>query len=226
MLRLSPIAQQVVESILARKIRPGERLGEQELAGLFGVSRTVVREALMQLQARGFVEVRPRSGWFVIEPSFDDALQTYAARRVIEPGMLHDTGKPLQSVLKRLRAHVAEERKAIASTDAATRSVLLADFHVCLADCLGNRFLTSMMVDLSARTTLVSALYQSTTDAQVSNDDHAAIVAALAAGDTVRAAELMRQHIDTLAARLDESRAQLGTGRDRLRDALTPQARN
>jgi DNA-binding GntR family transcriptional regulator len=222
MQQLSPIAQRVVESILARKIRPGERLGEQELAGLFSVSRTVVREALMQLQARGFVEVRPRSGWFVFEPSFDDALQTYAARRVIEPGMLHDTGKPLQSVLKRLRAHVAEERKAIASTDAATRSVLLADFHVCLADCLGNRFLTSMMVDLSARTTLVSALYQSTTDAQVSNHDHAAIVAALAVGDTARAATLMREHIDTLAARLDERRATLGTGRDRLRDALAP----
>ena len=84
MLTLSPIAQRVVESILDRKIRPGERLGEQALAEHFSVSRTVVREALMQLQARGFVEVRPRSGWFVFAPSFDDALQTYAARRVIE----------------------------------------------------------------------------------------------------------------------------------------------
>ena len=40
------IAQQVVESILAQKLSPGERLGEQELADLFGVSRTLVREAL------------------------------------------------------------------------------------------------------------------------------------------------------------------------------------
>ena len=222
MVTLSPIAQRVVQSILARKIRPGERLGEQELAGLFAVSRTVVREALMQLQARGFVEVRPRSGWFVVEPSFEDAQQTYAARRVIEPGMLRDAGKPLQSVIRRLREHVAEERKAIATSDAATRSVLLADFHVCLAECLGNRFLCATMVDLSARTTLVSALYQSASAAQESNDDHADIVTALAEGDTARAEALMRQHIDALAARLDESRAGLGTGRDRLRDALMP----
>ena len=222
MLTLSPIAQRVVESILARKIRPGDRLGEQELAGMFSVSRTVVREALMQLQARGFVAVRPRAGWYVVEPSFEDAQQTYAARRVIEPGMLHDAGKPLQTVLRKLRAHVAEERRVIASQDAGTRSVLLADFHVCLAQCLGNRFLTSMLVDLSARTTLVSALYQSPSDAQVSNDDHAAIVAAFGAGDTLRAAELMRAHIDTLAARLDETRSGLGTGRDRLREALAP----
>ena len=222
MLTLSPIAQRVMRSILARKIRPGERLGEQELAGLFAVSRTVVREALMQLQARGFVEVRPRSGWYVVEPSFEDARQTYAARRVIEPGMLRDAGLPMQTTLRRLREHVAEERRAIEHSDAATRSVLLADFHVCLADCLGNRFLTAMMTDLSARTTLVSALYQSTSDAQTSNDDHAAIVAALADGDLARAETLMRAHIDALSARLDESRAGLGTGRNRLRDALVP----
>ena len=65
----SEIAQRVVESILAQKLKPGERLGEQELADLFGVSRTLVREALMQLQARGFVEVRSRKGWYVVEPS-------------------------------------------------------------------------------------------------------------------------------------------------------------
>ena len=222
MVTLSAIAQRVVRSILERKIKPGERLGEQELAGLFAVSRTVVREALMQLQARGFVEVRPRSGWFVVEPSFEDAQQTYAARRVIEPGMLRDAGKPLQTVIRRLREHVAEEREAIKNSDAATRSVLLADFHVCLAECLGNRFLCATMIDLSARTTLVSALYQSTSAAQESNTDHADIVGALAIGDSAGAETLMRKHIDALAATLDQNRAGLGSGRDRLREALVP----
>jgi DNA-binding GntR family transcriptional regulator len=215
------IAERVVESILARQIRPGERLGEQELADLFGVSRTLVREALITLQSRGFVEVRSRMGWYVVEPSFEEARETYAARRVIEPGMLRDAGKPLQTVIRKLRQHVAEERKAIAaSCDAGTRSVLLADFHVCLAECLGNRILTAMMVDLSARTTLVSALYQSASDAQVSNDDHAAIVSALAVGDMVRAENLMREHIDVLEARLDQTLANAGSSRDRLRSAL------
>jgi len=224
MLSKSKIAERVIHSILSRKLRPGERLGEQELADLFGVSRTLVREALMQLQARGFVEVRSRLGWYVVEPSFDEARETYAARRIIEPGMLRDAGKPLQSAIRRLRQHVADERKSIAAADAATRSVLLADFHVCLADCLGNRFLTAMMVDLSARTTLVSALYQSQTAAQESNDDHAQIVAALAAGESARAEALMRAHIDSLAARLDETLADSGNSRDRLHEALVPVA--
>jgi DNA-binding GntR family transcriptional regulator len=222
MISKSKIAERVVQSILNRKLRPGERLGEQELADLFGVSRTLVREALMQLQARGFVEVRSRLGWYVVEPSFDEARETYAARRVIEPGMLRDAGKPLQTVIRRLRQHVADERKAIASADAATRSVQLADFHVCLAECLGNRFLTAMMIDLSARTTLVSALYQSHAAAQESNADHADIVSALAAGDSARAEALMCAHIDSLAARLDETLAGTGTARSRLHDALAP----
>ena len=74
-MKQSRIVERVIESILTRQIRPGERLGEQELADLFGVSRTLVREALIKLQARGFVAVRPRSGWYVAEPSFDEALE-------------------------------------------------------------------------------------------------------------------------------------------------------
>jgi DNA-binding GntR family transcriptional regulator len=222
MLTLSPIAERVVASILQRKLQPGERLGEKELADLFGVSRTLVREALKQLQTRGFVDVRPRIGWYVVEPSFEDARQTYAARRIIETGLLRDTGKPLQSVIRKLRQHVADERKAISTQDTATRTIMLADFHVCLADCLGNRFLAAMMVDLSARTTLVSALYQSTTEAQTSNDDHVAIVEALADGDTAKAEQLMRSHIDSLAARLDQKRSKTGTASERLREALAP----
>ena len=41
-----------------------------------------VREALMQLQARGFVEVRSRRGWYVVEPSVEDARDAFSARRI------------------------------------------------------------------------------------------------------------------------------------------------
>ncbi len=220
------IAGRILDSILTGKLRPGERLGEQEIADLFNISRTLVREALLQMQTRGFVEVRSRMGWYVVEPSFEEARETYAARRIIEPGMVRDAGRPLQSVIKQLRQHVAEERKAVAKGDAATRSLLLTDFHVCLAAALGNRLITAMLVDLSARTTLVSALYQSQTEAQDSNEDHAAIVAALEEGDNARAERLMREHIDALAARLDETLADSGSARDRLRAALIPEVKD
>lgn len=220
------IAQRVVEAILAQKLAPGERLGEQQLADLFGVSRTLVREALMQLQARGFVDVRPRRGWFVVEPSVEEARDAFAARRAVESGMLRespvlrDAGKPLQAVVRRMRQHVAEESAAIDGTDVASRTFLLADFHVCLAECLGHRVLAELLRDLTARTTLVASLYQSTHDARQSCDEHAQILAALEAGDADRAAALMVQHIGSVENALGRSGGSLAI--DRLRASLAP----
>jgi len=216
------IAQRVVESILAQKLAPGERLGEQELADLFGVSRTLVREALMQLQARGFVDVRSRKGWFVVEPSIEEAHDAFAARRIVETGMLREAGQPLQSVIQRLRRHVADEQQAIDAGDAAARAFLLADFHVCLADCLGHRLLSGVMRDLTARTTLVASLYQSTHDAQQSCSEHAQIVAALAEGDLAQAESRMVAHIGSVESALSHSVKDSVDAREKLRASLSP----
>lgn len=220
----SEISQRVVESILAQKLQPGERLGEQQLADLFGVSRTLVREALMQLQARGFVEVRSRKGWFVVEPSVEQARDAFAARRAVEGGMLRQTeGRPLQKVIRRLREHIAEEQRAVDGADAAARAFVLADFHVCLAECLGHRMLADMLRDLTARTTLVATLYQSSHDARESCADHARIVDALQAGDVAKAEALMLAHIGSVESALGKS---IGSSaddeRERLRATLAP----
>ena len=221
------IAQRVVESILARKLAPGERLGEQELAELFGVSRTLVREALMQLQARGFVQVRSRKGWYVMEPSLDEARDAFAARRAVESSLLRqagEDGRPLQSVVRRLRQHVKDEQAAIAGADPATRAYLLADFHVCLAECLGHKVLSDILRDLTARTTLVATLYQSTHDATQSCADHAEIVAAIDHGDLDQAAELMLAHIGKVEHALGQSTALATDARERLRATAGPLA--
>jgi DNA-binding GntR family transcriptional regulator len=221
----SDIAQRVVEAILAQKLKPGERLGEQELADLFGVSRTLVREALMQLQARGFVEVRSRKGWYVVEPSEQDARDAFAARRAVEGGMLRQCeGRPLQSVIRTLRQHIRDEQQAVEGADAATRAFVLADFHVCLAASLGHRVLADMLRDLTARTTLAATLYQSTHDARASCADHARIVAALADGDLALAESRMLAHIGTVEAGLGQSIAGQSDARERLRATLAPLA--
>lgn len=219
------IAQQVVEAILAQKLAPGERLGEQELAELFGVSRTLVREALMQLQARGFVEVRSRRGWYVVEPSVEEARDAFSARRIIEAGIIGDAGKPMQTVVRRLRGHIAEERKAIEGADAATRAFLLADFHVCLAECLGHKLLVDVLRDLTARTTLAATLYQSKHDASESCDEHAAIVAALEKGRLDVARERMLDHIGNVEAALQPQASEEPAAAQRLRAALAPVAK-
>ena len=219
------IAEQVVESILAQKLAPGERLGEQALASNFGVSRTLVREALMQLQARGFVQVQSKRGWFVMEPSAEEARDAFSARRIVEAGILSEAGRPLQKVIRKLRDHVADERRAIEGADAATRAFLLADFHVCLAEQMGHRVLVDVLRDLTARTTLAATLYQSKHDAGQSCREHAAIVKALEAGDPAEARRLMLDHIGNVEQALEVDATAAPDPRERLRASLTPVAR-
>jgi len=226
MTEVSPtsIAARVVEAILAQKLAPGDRLGEQALAENFGVSRTMVREALMQLQARGFVEVQSRRGWYVVEPSPDEARDAFAARRIVEGGILAEAGRPLAKVIRSLREHIADEEAAIAGADAATRAFLLADFHVCLADQMGHRLLCDVLRDLTARTTLAATLFQSKHEAAQSCAEHAAIVAALEAGDGAQARSLMLAHIGNVEEALQVEPAADPGADERLRATLAPLA--
>jgi DNA-binding GntR family transcriptional regulator len=71
-----------------------------------------------------------------------------------------------------------------------------------MAEACGHRILADILRDLTARTVLISALYQSTHDAEASCDEHAAITDAIAANDARRAAELMAAHIGNVEAGL------------------------
>ena len=219
----SEISARIVEAVMARKLAPGSRLGEQQLAMLFDCSRTIVREALTRLAARGIVTVSARRGWFVIEPSEEEAREAFEARRVIEVGLIRSAGSAGsidKAALRRLKQHLQREKTAIKESDVGARSYLLGDFHVCLAECLGNNLLADTLRDFTARTTLIAMLYQSTHDAAQSCDDHVRIVDALARGDAAAAEALMAEHIGTVHSALRQQ-----TQNDplaHLRDALAP----
>ncbi len=215
------ISNRIVEAVLAQKLAPGSRLGEQELALLFDCSRTIVREALTRLAARGIVTVSARRGWYLIEPSQDEAREAFEARRVIETGLIRQSaGGVRKEALKRLKQHLQLEKAALRQDDIGKRSYLLGDFHVCLADCLGNSLLADTLRDYTARTTLIAMRYQSTHDAEQSCEDHVRIVEALARGDIAEAEALMAEHIGTVQAALSVSAAPDPLAR--LREALAP----
>src|SRR5450830_1621653 len=160
------IASRIMEAILAKQLAPGTRLGEQQLSELFGVSRTLVREALTRLVTRGIVTVSARRGWFVIEPTPNDAREAFEARRVIELGLLRHARPITKTAIEQLRDHIRREQAAIEGDDIGARSYLLGDFHVALCECLGNTLLSDTLRDLTARTTLTAMLHQSSEQAE------------------------------------------------------------
>ncbi|WP_433692530.1 GntR family transcriptional regulator [Herbaspirillum seropedicae] len=205
----SQIAVRITEAILAKQLAPGTRLGEQQLADLFKVSRTQVREALTHLMARGIVTVSARRGWFVIEPTPAQAREAFEARRVIELGLLRQARlRPVgDTAIGQLREHIAREEAAIAGADVGARSYLLGDFHVCLAECLGNSLLAETLRDLTARTTLTAMLHQSSEQAEDSCSEHVLIVEALERGDLEQAEQLMHDHLQHVESGLNQVRS-------------------
>jgi len=206
---------------MAQKLAPGARLGEQQLAMLFDCSRTIVREALTGLAARGIVTVSSRRGWYVIEPSLGEAREAFEARRVIEMGLIRCTTEVSKAAIKQLKSHLSREKAAVKGSDVGLRSFLLGDFHVCLAECLGNSLLADTLRDFTARTTLIAMLYQSSHDAAQSCDEHVEIVKALEKGDLILAEKLMQTHIGNVQATL-KLQTSSGDPLAELRSALSP----
>lgn len=84
----APLRQQVLDglrqAIISGGLEPGRRLTERELTEMMGVSRTVVREALRQLESEGLVAIIPNKGPVVRELSVTEARDLYAIRAALE----------------------------------------------------------------------------------------------------------------------------------------------
>jgi len=94
-----------------------------------------------------------------------------------------------------LKAHIAQEKQAVLLGDASGRTELLGDFHVRLAELMGNEVLAQILGQLISRCALITLMYQSAHAAEHSNDEHAQIVKALAARDEALAVQLMHRHL-------------------------------
>lgn len=84
----APLRQQVLDglrqAIIEGRLAPGARLTERELTEMMGVSRTVIREALRQLESEGLVAIIPNKGPVVRELSLAEAKDLYHIRAVLE----------------------------------------------------------------------------------------------------------------------------------------------
>jgi DNA-binding GntR family transcriptional regulator len=75
------------------------------------------------------------------------------------------------------------------------RTELLGDFHVRIAELMGNPVLAQMLGDLISRCALITLMYQSHNAAQHSADEHDAILEAMVQKDADLAARLMEEHL-------------------------------
>ena len=190
------IVDSLTRAIVEHRLQPGTKLAEQKLADHFGVSRTLVRQALFQLAQNRLIRLEPARGAFVAAPAAAEARQVFAVRRMLEAEMTRAFVREVTPAkIKALREHVLQEKAAVQKEDVAGRTELLGDFHVRMAELMGNEVLAQMLGDLISRCSLITLMYQSRSEAEHSNDEHAEIVKALAARDEERAVQLMNEHL-------------------------------
>ncbi len=201
------ICDAVRTAILERRLAPGTKLQEIPLGGFFGVSRTIVRQALRTLAHEGIVALRDRRVAVVARPSATDVAHVFAARRAIEAAVVeHAVARATRAEVADLRRLVRDEEAAYRSGDRAGGLRLSLAFHRRLGALCGNPVLERYLTELVLQTSLAVALYERP-DRVHAHADHLALLDAVARRDAKRAVRLMAGHLTALERDLDAGAA-------------------
>lgn len=198
------IVQALTRAIIEHRLEPGEKLKEQRIADQFGVSRTLVRQALYQLSQKHLIRIEQSRGAFVSSPSAREAREVFAVRMMLESAMVEALINCLTPAkIKSLREHLKLEAEAVQGRDAADRVELLGDFHVLIAELIGNDVLAQSLQDLISRCSLITLLYQSDRAAKHSHTEHIDLVNAIIALKPSLAIRLMNEHLSNVISSLE-----------------------
>lgn len=192
------VRAELEERIVDGALAPGTTLDEALLCKMFDVSRTPVREALLQLSAEGYVRIVPRAGIYVVQLSagelsemfesmvhFEGMCASLAARRISE------------SQLKKARYLQELGSDALVRQDADAYGQYDKEFHECVYGSCGNGYLRSQLIYLRKRTRPYRRHHSpfSFDKAQSSWDDHQSLLEALQRRDDAQAMQVAARHV-------------------------------
>jgi DNA-binding GntR family transcriptional regulator len=202
--RAGAIARAVTSAIIEQRLPPGLKLSEEDLAAVFGVSRTIVRAALRTLAKDRVIVLLPNRGAFVASPGVEEARQVFEARRVVEAALIREAAaRATPADIAEASRHLAAEGRALAAGDRPAAIRLSGDFHLLLASLARQDVLFDFLRELVSRTALVIALYGTTKASSCGTNEHAELLAAVESRDGDGAAELMLRHLSHVEADLD-----------------------
>lgn len=199
-----PDYEKLREAIVRGQIAPNSRLIESDLSSFFDMSRSAVRNALIRLEQEGLVVREPHRGARVRHVSDSEAIELLQARAVLEGLAVRLTAERIDEAgIERLQAHLARHRELLDTGDLLAASDANADLHATLLELSGHstvqrliRGLNAQMVRYQYRTILIPGR------PAASQEEHAAIVAAIVARKPEQAEEAMRRHLLNVAEAL------------------------
>ena len=198
-----PIANQVYEAVREAIFRgdmaPGSHLSEVDLSEQLGVSRAPIREALLQLEAEGIVELVPNKGAFVRGLSDKEVEEIYTTRALLEGYAAalaadHASTDDIKNIIK-----AAEKAKQMAGTGDLDKT-LDADFnfHRLVWSVSGHSLIESILEKLESQIRAFMVVQAPLFGELLNSDmDHQELAEAIGNGDAPAAREIMKTHITT-----------------------------
>lgn len=197
------VEEAIAAAVVSGELAPGQLVSAPALAARYGVSATPVREAMMALEARGFVTTVRNKGFRVTEVHRDDVASLVAVRRLLEPPAVGQLAAERCALVAehapRLRALADEIVTGARSGDLA--AYLRADtaFHSELLALLGNRHLVQVVGQLRSQTRLVGlAAAVGSPELERSAVDHHELLDLVLSGDGAAAERFMGQHVSAV----------------------------
>jgi DNA-binding GntR family transcriptional regulator len=187
--------QKLHELIAVGDLQPGARIMETEIASITGLSRTPVREAIKKLESNGLVEHKPRIGAVVRTLTYQEVVELYEMRIVLERAAVAMATKHISAGELALLKSLNEEMHQ--ATDAQRCAEINVAFHSGIFAAARNQFLITSYKTLAD----VLLLLGSTTLArherlESAYEQHVTIIQAIQSGDPKAAADAMEAHMD------------------------------
>jgi DNA-binding GntR family transcriptional regulator len=197
-------------SIVSGDLAPGQRIVEADLAKQLEVSKSPVREAILQLKQDGLVIDAPKGRGVVVAPlKPSDVREIYAVREALEGIAIRSlAASPAPDRVAALGAIADKMRQAAAEGDSKRQFELDVDFHTTLCASTGNRRLQDLFAGLRPDIQRIflfaaNAMTLEGLDApEHAVVEHDAIVRALAAGDVPGAVASLEAHFAGRAQRI------------------------
>jgi DNA-binding GntR family transcriptional regulator len=188
------VVRHLRQAILRGEIKSREPLRQDQLASLLGVSKVPVREALAQLKVEGLITYKSNRGAFVTTLSAAEAKEIYLMRIALETIALEHAIPNLS------KTDIARARSALMVIDVEENISMWAElnweFHAAIYRHAEMPYLLSMIEMLHVNVTRYLTLYLNQMAFQTkSQAEHYALLDACGAGETVRAIQILKEHL-------------------------------
>jgi DNA-binding GntR family transcriptional regulator len=209
----SQAVDQLRGAIVTGQLEPGSMHSEQSIAADMAISRTPIREALLQLASEGLVEFVPQRGVRITEFNAEHLAQVFQFRAAIESfcaGKLASQSHP--DALARLDAELERQTAIIAVDDRLAWVKANMDFHTQIVSSAGNKLMVDALALLASHTMRVGyRMNYRRQRMQESVDEHSAVVEAIRRRDPERARALAAEHLYVTTLLMKQMFADLGS---------------